>query len=510
MGASNSHEMDYYQEPALAAILQYLIQSGQVHIISEEHDDSDEYSTARPPRVASRPNTSRLDKSEISLTTKEACGVGNKVFGGDGGGGGLPMMLQRRELGSTFTCGQRCKISSNYLPNRMDQVAKYSSKAFCGSYSTDGKFFLTACQDKYLRLYKTDNGEFTEIKKISARDVGWSILDTAFSPDGNYIVYSSWSENLYMCPIFGDSNTQETLYLSPLERRFCIFSLVFSSDGREILCGGNDGFLYVYDRECQQRVLRIEGHEDDVNSVSFADNTSQILYSAGDDGLCKVWDRRMLSENDPHSVGILAGHMDGITYIDPRGDGRHLLTNSKDQTIKLWDVRAFSDHNGEMNTKKAVANQNWDYRWQRVPKRLYKTKNMLDGDTSIMTYRGHTVLQTLIRCHFSPAHTTGQRYIYTGCGSGHVIIYDVLTGGIVKSLNGHKSCVRDVSWHPNYQEIISTSWDGGIGRWRYSGKSVSLDFPDCEEDSDIESSQPRTLRRSQRIAAQKAKNTTTC
>lgn len=27
-----------------------------------------------------------------------------------------------------------------------------------------------------------------------ARDVGWSILDTAFSPDGRYVVYSSWSE----------------------------------------------------------------------------------------------------------------------------------------------------------------------------------------------------------------------------------------------------------------------------------------------------------------------------
>lgn len=66
---------------------------------------------------------------------------------------------------------------------------------------------------------------------------------------------------------------------------------------------------------------------------------------------------------------MLAGHMDGITYIDPRGDGRYLITNSKDQTIKLWDMRAFSDHNGELNTRKAVANQTWDYRWQRVPKR---------------------------------------------------------------------------------------------------------------------------------------------
>lgn len=46
---------------------------------------------------------------------------------------------------------------------------------------------------------------------------------------------------------------------------------------------------------------------------------------------------------------------------------------------------------------------------------------MLEGDTSIMTYRGHSVLQTLIRCHFSPSSITGQRYIYTGCAAGRVI-----------------------------------------------------------------------------------------
>ena len=32
-------------------------------------------------------------------------------------------------------------------------------------------------------------------------------------------------------------------------------------------------------------------------------------------------------------VGILAGHLDGLTYIDPRGDGRYLITNSKDQVF---------------------------------------------------------------------------------------------------------------------------------------------------------------------------------
>lgn len=42
----------------------------------------------------------------------------------------------------------------------------------------------------------------------------------------------------------------------------------------------------------------------------------------------------------------------------------------------------------------------------------------LVGDASVMTYQGHSVLHTLIRSKFSPAFTTGQRYIYTGCATG--------------------------------------------------------------------------------------------
>ena len=34
--------------------------------------------------------------------------------------------------------------------------------------------------------------------------------------------------------------------------------------------------------------------------------------------LLQVWDRWQLSENCPCPVGVLAGHADGITHIDPR------------------------------------------------------------------------------------------------------------------------------------------------------------------------------------------------
>lgn len=38
-------------------------------------------------------------------------------------------------------------------------------------------------------------------------------------------------------------------------------------------------------------------------------------------------------------------------------------------------------------------------------------------------YRGHAVLQTLIRAYFSPLATTGQRYIYSGSADGSVYIW---------------------------------------------------------------------------------------
>jgi WD repeat-containing protein 23 len=43
----------------------------------------------------------------------------------------------------------------------------------------------------------------------------------------------------------------------------------------------------------------------------------------------------------------------------------------------------------------------------------------------MMSYRGHSVMQTLIRAYFSPADTTGQRFIYAGSADGVVHVWGV-------------------------------------------------------------------------------------
>lgn len=110
-----------------------------------------------------------------------------------------------------------------------------------------------------------------------------------------------------------------------------------------------------------------------------------------------------------------------------------------------------------------------------------------------MTYRGHSVLHTLIRCHFSPEYTTGQRYIYTGCATGALVIFDLLTGKVVSRLKGHNQCTRDVSWHPYKNIIMTSSWDGTVKKWDYQHQEEEEEYP--EESTESDDSDDATKRR---------------
>lgn len=70
---------------------------------------------------------------------------------------------------------------------------------------------------------------------------------------------------------------------------------------------------------------------------------------------------------------MFAGHRGGITYIDSRGDSRYLITNSKDQSIKLWDMRMFSKYDKDefdfFQPFLTPLSAKWDYRFQSMPQR---------------------------------------------------------------------------------------------------------------------------------------------
>jgi len=73
-------------------------------------------------------------------------------------------------------------------------LAQFENQLFCGRFSADGEVFVSACQDRRIRLYGAGGAAFRPLADVVARDVGWSILDTDISPDRTHLLYSSWSD----------------------------------------------------------------------------------------------------------------------------------------------------------------------------------------------------------------------------------------------------------------------------------------------------------------------------
>ncbi|EJT99877.1 WD40 repeat-like protein [Dacryopinax primogenitus] len=529
---------------ALTAVIQRLMQArrGSIRVTNagiptlgvrtdggnEEEDDDDDsaflYSRWAPPKSAARFFQPLLQPVKAGLDLLSSGEFGStdlSLRNLSGERASLARILRERELSNNPRT--REELGRTYIPNSHGTiVGLYGANVYSGQFSADSSFFYTCSQDFMLHIYDTtappsgqiqrpsfpqqryrrwgiDESEehqttMKTVKSMRGNPGSWTITDVDLSPDNERMIYSSITSTIYMARTRDPTDEEQIpLYFHDrIGRRlrtvgdddggFNIWSCRFSADGTEVVAGaGNkqDGILFVYDLNAQRRVLKITAHEDDINSCCWADTASgNVLISASDDTFVKVWDRRSLSGGKPS--GVLVGHTEGITNVAPKGDGRYVISNGKDQGLRLWDLRKMrSSQEFEEMSRTHYGIPEWDYRSgvYRTPRYLAHPK-----DCSVMTFRGHTVLRTLIRCHFSPAATTGSSYVYSGSADGKIHIWS-LDGRIVQVLDRAKALpisfdasseappltsrrsqsgviVRDVSWHTSEPVLMSSAWAG--------------------------------------------------
>jgi WD repeat-containing protein 23 len=411
----------------------------------------------------------------------------------------LSRRVLSRELGGDPAQMKRDNqlMSQGLIPSSTaDTIIHYNSRCYSGQFSEDGNFFFSCAQDFKVRMYDTSNPyDWKYYKTVDYPYGQWTITDASLSPDNKFLAYSSIRSTVCLANTdpgqdtepylmdFADMSGTSSRHARGGYTRFGIWSIRFSGDGREIVAGTSDNSVCVYDIDAQRSILQIPGHTEHVNAVCFGDQSSpHVLYSGSDDSLIKVWDRRSMS--DSREAGVFMGHTEGLTYVDSKGDGRYVLSNGKDQSMKLWDLRKMMSTTESANVNPSDFTSGFDYRFMNLTDDDYVAH---PHDSSVVTFRGHSVLKTLIRCHFSPPGSTNSRYVYSGSEDGSIWIYnlDATVAGKInvyqatkntrpRDLNLYnasygdeggargewKTCVRDASWHPNAPVVAATSWNG--------------------------------------------------
>ncbi|KAL3420209.1 WD domain-containing protein [Phlyctema vagabunda] len=473
----------------------------------DDEDDPGFHYTSRWRRRRSTPDPDRFPKvpsDEGTELMNSGTFGSNEVFANDTISAAgmihrkkLARRILERELAVDGEARQKVNkrlMAQGMIPSsNADMIIHYNQPVYSGQFSDDGNFFFSANKDFKVRMYDTSNPyQWRYYKTVEYPFGQWTLTDASLSPDNKYLAYTSIRSTVCLAPT--DPNDLGDPYILDLadrggnphaanaRRSFGIWSIRFSGDGRNLVAGATGGSIVVYDIESRTPTATISGHDDDVNAVCFADSSSpHILYSGSDDKTLKVWDTR--SMGDSREAGAFVGHIEGLTYIDSKGDGRYILSNGKDQSMKLWDLRMVMSPSAFGNMRPTRRpDTHFDYRWGSYDDNdWYKH----DNDNSLVTFRGHRVLRTLIRCHFSPPGSTNSRYVYSGSEDGKVYVWNMdatLAGKIdvyaatkntrpasdfmheYDDEEGHhtrwKTCVRDASWHPNAPIVVASAWSG--------------------------------------------------
>jgi WD repeat-containing protein 23 len=362
----------------------------------------------------------------------------------------------------------------------------FDTRVYNAQFSNDGEMIFCSSQNE-IRVYDTsDLMSWRLMHMFEGRNIRWTITDVDLSLSQQYLLYTTITSSINLISL-RDQSTLDSAYsgkinLEPSACRtfdiypeagdFGVYSAKLSADATEVVAGSTLESIEVYDLVRQKTAFRVsQAHSNDINSVCFANKeNSQVIFTGSDDSTIRIWDRRTLGrKNIPE--GVLLGHREGVTHVSSKGDGFTLISNGKDQALKLWDIRNMMNFPSYSEYIKTHHYQtNYDYRWWRYPLQNYTKR--LSEDRSLLTFRGHTVLSTLIRCSFSPVISTNQRFLVTGSADGRVYIYDSVTGKKVNILEpdveeiengiGPFPIVRDVSWHPVLPVISATGFDGSI------------------------------------------------
>jgi WD40 repeat protein len=156
----------------------------------------------------------------------------------------------------------------------------------------------------------------------------------AFSRDGKYLASADDGGTVKLWDGNRLRDQQEEIHTFRAWVPHVGFVMAFSPDGRRLAAGGEKRTVKIWDVQTGKELQSLEGHSGDVCAVAFSpDPEGRWVASAGEDSTVKIWDSLAGT-----FVRNFRGHTSLVTSVAFTPDGRHLVSGSRDGSVKVWDV----------------------------------------------------------------------------------------------------------------------------------------------------------------------------
>jgi WD40 repeat protein len=206
------------------------------------------------------------------------------------------------------------------------------------AFGPDGKLLASTGVDATVRLWDPATRREVHVRKQGINH----LRSVAFSPNGKTLAIAGGEDGEVGEIVLWNRETGRELEVYAGKVR--ISSVVFSRSGRLLASAGAAGTLNLWDPLTGNELAELEGHDDDVCTVAFAED-DRTLVSGSWDKTARTWDvaaqRERGSLRQATPVWAMALTADRSTVAVGCADG----------AITLWDVASRAQRGKSLNHK---------------------------------------------------------------------------------------------------------------------------------------------------------------